>query len=210
MKNKEAALRNRDQSKQKLIDAVSRIIIRDGFKAIGINAVAKEAGLDKVLIYRYFDGLDGLLKEFAQQKDFYLNKSGEIQGEISSDRKHDYKNLVAEILIRQLRDLQENKELQELMLWEMIEKNELTTSIAHEREVRGYELSTILKERMQIRSDDPDAVIAILVSGVYYLVLRSRTVSVFNGVDLSSPAGWGQIETAIRQIVYSYFETLNK
>ena len=205
MKKQETNQRNKEQSKQKLIDAVNQIIIRDGFKGIGINAIAKEANLDKVLIYRYFDGLDGLLREFAMQKDFYINISDFIQDDIESMQKADLINLINKILIGQLRELRANRELQELLLWQLVEKNELTLAIAKEREQKGYELSNKLKEKMNLNNNESDAVMALLVSGIYFMVLSSRTVDVFNGVELNSEKGWKQIEDAIKQIVNSYF-----
>ncbi|MBI9053259.1 MAG: TetR/AcrR family transcriptional regulator [Bacteroidales bacterium] len=203
--------RNKEQTKQKFIDAVSKIIVRDGFKAIGINTISKEAGLDKVLIYRYFDGLDGLLHAFAKQKDFYINISEEIYKSIENASKDDVKQLVVVVLNNQLRELRSNKELQELMLWEMIERNELTIAIAKEREKKGYELSKKLKEKMNIPDAelDVDAIMSILVSGLYYLALRSRTVDVFNGVEIDTNAGWLRIESAIQTIVNNLFNSIN-
>lgn len=207
MKRDEQVSRNKEQSRQKLIDAVGTIILRDGFNAIGINSVAKEADLDKVLIYRYFDGLDGLLREFAKRKDFYINISDLILDEIENARAEDLKELIIKILVSQLRGLRENRALQELMVWEILERNELTIAIAKDREEKGYEVSKRLKEKMNLTGNESDAAIALLVSGIYYLVLRARTVDVFNGVDLSSEEGWLQIEKAIRQIVISYFDS---
>ncbi len=205
MKKKNSTQRNREQSMQKLVDAVGKIIIRDGFKNIGINAVATEARLDKVLIYRYFGGLDGLLREFAKQRDFYIKTSELINKEVEYTGKDGLKSVIIKILTGQLRELLGSRELQELMLWEMLEKNELTGAIAREREMKGFELSMALKRKMDIRNNDSDAVIALLVSGIYYLVLRSRTVDVFNGIQLNSEEGWQKVENAIKQIVNTYF-----
>ena len=47
-------------TRRRLISAVGSLLAREGFKGIGVNAVAREAGVDKKLIYRYFDGLPGL------------------------------------------------------------------------------------------------------------------------------------------------------
>ncbi len=205
MTKKEIKQRNKEESKKKLIDSVGQIIIRDGFKGIGINTIAREANLDKVLIYRYFDGLDGLLRAFAMQKDFYLNISDQILKAVENARSKDIKELVIQILTAQLYEILKNKELQQLMLWEMIERNEITIAIAKEREEKGYELSYKLKQKLQLDNVDTDAVIALLVSGIYYLILRSKTVDIFNGVELNSDDGWKRIENAIRLIIQSIF-----
>lgn len=49
------------ETEKRLLEAVSKIIEEEGFTQIGINRIAKKAQCDKVLIYRYFGGLDGLL-----------------------------------------------------------------------------------------------------------------------------------------------------
>ena len=59
------------ETEKRLLEAVSKIIEEEGFTQIGINRIAKKAQCDKVLIYRYFGGLDGLLAAWAKQYDFY-------------------------------------------------------------------------------------------------------------------------------------------
>ena len=49
--------RDREATKARILGAVGVVLARDGFGAVGVNAIAKEAGVDKVLIYRYFGGL---------------------------------------------------------------------------------------------------------------------------------------------------------
>ena len=53
-------------TEQRILDAIAQILLEQGYSAVGINAIARQAGCDKVLIYRYFDGLDGLLLAFAE------------------------------------------------------------------------------------------------------------------------------------------------
>ena len=50
------------------------LIVRDGLAAVGVNALAREAGCDKVLIYRYFGDLDGVYAAFAAQSDFWWTR----------------------------------------------------------------------------------------------------------------------------------------
>jgi len=212
MTKKEIIQRNKEESKQRLIDAVGQIIVKEGFKGIGINSIAKQAGLDKVLIYRYFDGLDGLLRAFARQKDFYINISETLLHEIENANKEDIQSLITKVLIAQFRELLHNSELQEFMLWEMVEKNELTLAIAKEREEKGTYLSHKIKEKKNINESglDTDAIVAVLVSGLYYLALRSRTVDIFNGVELNTEQGWARTEKAVESIINNLFNTINK
>lgn len=62
------AVRNRQSTRTKLLDAAERIITLRGPHHAGVNSVAAECGVDKVLIYRYFGGIDPLLKALAQER----------------------------------------------------------------------------------------------------------------------------------------------
>lgn len=53
------------ETEKRLLEAVSKVIEEEGFTKIGINRIARQAQCDKVLIYRYFGGLDGLLVAWA-------------------------------------------------------------------------------------------------------------------------------------------------
>lgn len=52
--------RNRDETRQRILDAALDLVAEAGFPALGVNAVARRAGADKQLIYRYFGGLEDL------------------------------------------------------------------------------------------------------------------------------------------------------
>ena len=51
--------RDRERTKARIVDAVCGLLTRSGFRAVGVNAVAEAAGVDKVLIYRYFGEATG-------------------------------------------------------------------------------------------------------------------------------------------------------
>jgi AcrR family transcriptional regulator len=58
--------RNSDDTRQRLLDAALQELLDQGFVGFGINAIARRAGCDKKLIYRYFDGLDGLVEAMGR------------------------------------------------------------------------------------------------------------------------------------------------
>ncbi len=50
-----------DERRRQLLDAALRIIIRDGYGAVSIDAVAREVDVSRPVIYGVFDGLEDLL-----------------------------------------------------------------------------------------------------------------------------------------------------
>jgi AcrR family transcriptional regulator len=59
--------RDSDATRDRLIEAGFRTLSEEGFAGLGINGIARAAGCDKKLIYRYFDGLDGLLDAMGER-----------------------------------------------------------------------------------------------------------------------------------------------
>lgn len=59
--------RDRSATSHKILAAARQLVLAQGMPGLGINAIAKTAGCDKVLIYRYFGGLEGVLKALADQ-----------------------------------------------------------------------------------------------------------------------------------------------
>lgn len=72
--------RDRDATEQRMLKAVGEMIRRDGFEKLGVNAVAAHCGVSKILIYRYFGSLDGLLAAYIRQHDFWINFPLDIPG----------------------------------------------------------------------------------------------------------------------------------
>ena len=59
--------RDRDATRERLIEAGFRVLSEDGFAGLGINGIARAAGCDKKLIYRYFENLDGLVDGMGER-----------------------------------------------------------------------------------------------------------------------------------------------
>jgi AcrR family transcriptional regulator len=62
----------RVRTEAKLLDAFQTVLIREGAGDVTVQAVALEAQVAKTLIYRYFDGIGGLIKAWAKQRDLFV------------------------------------------------------------------------------------------------------------------------------------------
>jgi len=189
--------RNKEVTKRKILDATSRIVLRDGFKAVGINAVAREAGVDKVMIYRYFNNLMGLLEALTKEKDYWLIVFNNVSQNLDNASIEDLKNISVGLFTEMLRYLLQNREMQELLLWELTDKNEISAKTTSLREEQGIAIMNQLEALFRAKNIDSAAFSALMVAGIYFLVLRSKTVDVFNGVPLNTPEGWKRIENIV-------------
>lgn len=197
--------KNKDKTKQLLIDAVGTVLLRDGFQNLGINTVAKEANVSKVLIYRYFTNFDGLLEEFAKQKGYWINEGSEFTEFAKKASKDELKKAAPILFQNMFKELLQNKELQEIKRWELFEKNHITDTYGKQIEEIGIDQIKLVSKILNADEKDIQAQTAIIIAGLYYLVLRSKTTDVFNGINLQTKEGQERITQAIENIFNKLF-----
>jgi AcrR family transcriptional regulator len=61
-------MKDKEQTKRKLIYAVGVIVKAKGFSAVSISKVAREAGVDRKLVYRYFGNMNNLTEAYISEK----------------------------------------------------------------------------------------------------------------------------------------------
>ena len=193
-------MRERDETKQRLIDALGALLAEQGFAGLGINAIAAKAQLDKVLIYRYFGGLGELLAAFAKQSAFWPT-TRELLGRTRA--KTQGLDLAYALLAGHVRELRKRPMTQEIMRWELFANNELTDELARVREAQGLEILALLGSATHENEETLDlaAIGALLHAGLSYLVLRGKTAPVYMGVPLGTAQGDARLLKAIRQLI---------
>ena len=193
--------RDKEETKARILAAVGKLLAESGFKQLGVNAIAREAGVDKVLIYRYFENLPTLLQTFGKEGNYWLSVE-ELVGDESTTEAESLDEWMHLLLIRFLRDLQQRSITQEILRWELLEGNELTQELAQVRDRMAIKSLKFLNQKCSFPPDkDIPAISAVLIAGIVYLVLRTKVSPSFLGIDFSSPAGWQRIEAAISSLV---------
>ena len=206
-------MRDKDSTKQKLIDAVLSLLRNGGFASLGVNAVAAEAGVSKVVIYRYFGGLDGLLEAAAADLD--MTKTRLIDAALEQrDAGRPLAMRISDALYSTHTGLAADELTLQLMKGELQQQNELTRSLAEARERQG--LAATRRAEALVDSElgegaaaaiDLEALLALFSAGIYYLTLRSESVRFFNGTDIQSEAGWRRICDAAARAMTSALES---
>lgn len=201
-----APARDRAATEARLLAAVGEVLARDGFAALGVNAVARAAGVDKVLIYRYFGGLPGLVAAWGRSGSFWPG----IDELMGPDRDAFLALPLAERYARffehLIEGLRERPLTLEIMAAEIVEpRNALTAVLESEREAWGEEAGRVLGGAEFARRPELQGLTLLLVAGVQYLLLRSRRIRVFGGVDIRSDAGWGTLQASLRRLAQDLF-----
>ncbi|MBD6620676.1 TetR/AcrR family transcriptional regulator [Komarekiella sp. 'clone 1'] len=198
--------RDKEETKARILAAVGKLLAESGFKQLGVNAIAREAGVDKVLIYRYFENLPSLLQTFGKSGNYWITVEELIEDETAVDAES-LADWMVLLLTRFMHDLQERPITQEIMRWELLQGNELTHELATVRDQVAIESLEFLKQKYSFPPDkDIPAISAVLIAGIVYLVMRTKVSDTFLGIDFSSPTGWQRIERAITSLLGAIVE----
>ncbi|WP_230533845.1 TetR/AcrR family transcriptional regulator [Microvirga roseola] len=196
----------RERTERQILDALEAQIRETGMGGVGVNAIANRAGVSKELIYRYFDGMPGLLLAWMQEQDFWTSHRDLLASGESSQQPPGA--LVLSMLRAQIEALGKNETLREVRRWELIELNDVTARLANRRE----KAARAFIDRIDGLTPDMDvpAVVSIMLAGVLYLMLRSKTESHFLGVPLRTDEGWQRLYAALEHIVRAFPSDLNQ
>ncbi|MEA3486896.1 MAG: helix-turn-helix domain-containing protein [Thermodesulfobacteriota bacterium] len=191
-----ARTRDREATRARLIEAVGTLLARKGFTAVGVNALAKEAGVDKVLIYRYFGGLQELIAAFGRESNFWPSVEELAGGDIETFIPLPLAESAARLAVNYLNAIRKRPLTQEILAWEMVDHNELTADLETMREITNRKMLEMLRP-LDDKELDVEAFSAIIGATVNYLVTRSRKIRVFSGIDLGTEEGWRRMERTL-------------
>lgn len=196
-------IRNKERTRQRVIDALGNIVIKDGFSNLNISKIAEQAQVDRKVIYDYFGGLDGVIKEYLDTKDYWKVVADNMPSILEHSKADHGKSAANMILEQQFDSLMSNEEMRRIVTWDLTDNVESLQVMGQKREDIGEQLFTQLTdEHFKNKTTDIRAVTAILVSSVYYLTLHAKmNGSTFCGIDIREQEGEMKIKKALRQII---------
>ena len=167
---------------------------------MGVNAVAREAGVDKVLIYRYFGGLPGLMAGYAREGDFWPSLKELAGGDVASFIHLPLPERLERLTRNYIEAIRRRPITQEIMAWEMVARNELTEELEAVREANALKMMELF---IPPAGEGPDLapLVTMIGAALTYLVVRSRKIRWYSGLDLQSDEGWRRIEQGVREMV---------
>ena len=195
-----ALRRDSKAMRRRIVDAVAAIILRDGLAGMGINALAREAGCDKVLIYRYFGDLEGVYEAFAAQGDFWWTVEALTAG-IEPSRMTPGAAFKL-VLRRHAEAIRARPVTLAVLAAETVERTPLVVALETVRERRSLALARWMEQRFAVPAGLDAAAISMLLGiAVNYLAVRGRSIRVMAGVPIRSDKDWQRIFAAIGTLI---------
>lgn len=186
---------------EKIILAAAKSLLADvGFQGFGINAIARKAGCDKQLIYRYYGGLSGLIDAIGQDLGSWVDNS--IPADTGGMFMLTYGDLIEKLTLYYLEALRNDPLMCKVVAWEVSQNTEQVRQLA---EARAKNLQRWL-ERMRGSLQPPKGVDiafvnALIFGSIQHMVIASDANGQFAGMSLKNPKDWEKAVTAVKRLV---------
>lgn len=136
-----------------------------------------------MLIYHYFNSLDGLIAAYIQQHDYWINFDEQLP-----DKKH-IGEFIKEIFKRQIAMLRQGYTLRRLYRWELTSNNTFIKELWEKREAKGVWLANTVGKLSKHPQKETAAMASIFTAAISYLSLLEEECSIFNGINIQTEDG---------------------
>lgn len=200
----EVKARRPRRSKADIEDAIHKAAVsqikKKGFSLALVTDIVKRAKIEPVVFYNRYKNLDEFYDTFVKDYDYWL--SDLVRDSIENiDSEEAYSNVIEKILNNLLSD----DIMTELLRWEVAEGNNITERTARLRTMHAVDIFRNYEEKHASIGIDFTAVSALLVAGIYYMLLHKDRSSMI-GIDINQAAGKRRIVNAIREISRLIFQ----
>ena len=198
MSENEKRSRNREATRKALLEAAKVVLADQGFQGFGINAVARQAGCDKQLIYRYFDGLEGLLEAIGEDITHWIGDAAD-SGEYINET---YPEKMARFTDAYLMALRGNRLIQKILLWELSAPTEDVRPLVEARSQAMFLwMKQMRGETVPPPGVDYALINASIVAIIHQMVLSAATSGGFSGLSLQTEADWQRLRNGLKAFI---------
>lgn len=192
--------RDRAATEERIISAVEQVLARDGFASLGINEIARQAGVDKVLIYRYFGGLPELLRAFGERGNFWPTIE-ELLPDLETLLGKPQTELLTAFLVRFIDAIRKRPLTIEILAMEIDAPNALSQVLDEVREEWGMRIAQVMGGGNHPNALELNVTVNLIVAGALHLMVRARRTVEWGGIPIQEDQGWDAIKHGITWLV---------
>lgn len=206
----DGALRNKERTMQKMIDAVGEVLRQKGYVGLSINNIVKQAKVDRKLVALYFGDVNNLIDEFLHRRDYWMTKVAPKLNAIVEGSEKFGQQEITSILQTLYDEIDISPDFQRILSWEVCEYQDKLRALADKREALGTELFKLTDQDFAATNVDLRAILALQVAGIYYIILHAKsTGSNFCEIDVNTLEGKKAIKGALATIVQLVYKEAN-
>lgn len=193
--------KNKEQTKRRILRTVEQLLVDEGFSALGINRIAAEAGIAKVLIYRYFGDLEGLLDAFVKSPDFWPTREEIIDLPLDQFFAMDLRERIKRVLFNFNSALAKRPQTMAILAWEMSGNPTLTRVMEDALGQFSDQVSETLSRDEKTIHPQLRRMLSILSAGMIHLGLAYQHHQRFGSLRLETTEDWKSMVRAQNTII---------
>lgn len=197
MEKDEKIRRNRAKTTQRIVEALEDVIAERGLEGVGVNRVAEKANVSKVLIYRYFGGMEGLLEYYVKMGKLFPVFTPALLDQIRPLHESDVARIWYRQVIQTYRYFRTFKAAREILKASVMENDSIAETTAR---AQDEELTRLVNQLSFTKGADTQAISAVVLGAMTYLTIMAQNDHTMISIDLRSEEGWQRIENAIKTI----------
>jgi AcrR family transcriptional regulator len=201
--------RDRKATEEAILAAFETVLVREGVPGLGVNAVAQEAGVNKVLIYRYFQDFTGLARHWVSKGSFWPSELELIGDNPAAFEEKSVQDRVCEVLLNYFDGIRARPRTVEMLAGELLNPTDLTRALTDGLAQPGKGVADYIKQESidQDISDKVWGLIYIIYAVTTFLTVRERNNPQFLGLDLSNDETWKLLRKIISDMSISYLKS---
>ncbi len=207
-KGQDSRPRDRRATEEVIVAAFEAVLLRDGVQGLGVNAVAQEAGVNKVLIYRYFGGFPGLAEHWAKTSSFWPSELELIGNDPDEFAKLSVRERVITVLGNYMDAVRGRPLTVEALAGELLSPNDTTRALSEAMVRPGKGVG----DYIQLEKADKDIservwrMIFITAALTAFFSIRERNNPEYLGLDFSEDETWDFVRDIVAEIATSYLK----
>lgn len=171
-KEVQGEIRNKQNTQQKLLKGVEDLLLAQGHQALTISGIAQISGVDKKMIYVYYESIDGLLSAYLDNFNFFT----------IDQEKANMLSLYG-ILLSEVNNFYKNKVFQKILLWEISGSDMHAKTINKKREAAVSEKKQYISDKYGEKA--ATAYVQLYTSFALYILHAHSATGVLTGMDYS-------------------------
>ena len=197
MEKDEKIRRNRAKTTQRIVEALEEVIAEYGLDGVGVNRIAEKANVSKVLIYRYFGGMEGLLEYYVKMGKLFPIFTPAVLDQIRPLHESDVARIWYRQVIQTYRYFRTFKAAREILKASVIENDSIAETTTRAQDA---EMTRLVSQLSFVQGADTQAISAVILGAMNYLTIMAQNDHTMISIDLRSEEGWERIENAVKTI----------
>jgi AcrR family transcriptional regulator len=197
--------RDRKATEEAIVSAFEAVLLRDGVAGLGVNAVAHEAGVNKVLIYRYFGDLAGLARHWASNSSFWPSELELIGNDPEAFARLTVTERVRSVLCNYIDAIRARPSTIEMLAGELMSPNDVTRALSDGMVGPGKGVGDYIKLETAGR-DQVWRLIYLVNTVTAYMAIRERSNPLYLGFDLTDDDAWTFLRDTVAEVTDKYLK----